>query len=402
MKYQGINLENVKNNNRSAILSILNNSGAMSRKDIAARAGLTPASVTLICAELLEEGVIYELGELVEEKRAGRKKILVDINPSYRHFLCICIESDETCISVTDCKGNVKCQRNLATDKRLKPEIFLLKVAQEGKEIMKESGAASEGFMGAAVSLPGMVDRQKGISVNTFSIWTEQVPVKEILEKELSLEVVVENNLKASAESELLFGSGKDNDGFLILKWGPGVGSAIIIDHRIYQGANGLAGEIGHVSLGKGGKVCNCGRRGCLETEVSTHAIMADILFACEDEKKAEKMPVLKKMLDDGYIMTYRNVHEWAAIGDPGVKKILEDKIDKLAFSMRNYISVMNPEKVILTGYLFDVPGVFEKFTEIYKEYDGLVPEGFFARSGASFGASHIEPLATALNEWLF
>lgn len=402
MKYQGINLENVKNNNRSAILSILNNSGAMSRKDIAAKAGLTPASVTLICAELLEEGAIYELGELVEEKRAGRKKILVDINPSFRHILCICIESDETFISVTDCKGDVKCSRNLATDKRMSPEDFLLKLSLEGKELMEKSGVAPDKFLGAAVSLPGMVDREKGVSVNTLSIWTESVPVKEILEKELSLSIVVENNLKASAESELLFGSGKDSDELLILKWGPGVGSSIVIGHRIYQGADGLAGEIGHVSLGKGGKLCNCGRRGCLETEVSTHAIMADILFACEDEKKAEKMPTLKKMLDDGYVMTYRNVREWAAIEDAGVRKILEEKIDKLAFSMRNYISVINPKKVILTGYLFDVPGIFEKFTEIYKSYDSLVPEELFSRSEVSFGTSHIEPLATALNEWLF
>ena len=131
MKYQGINLENVKSNNRSALLHILNNSGAMSRKDIAGKTGLTAASVTLICTELIDEGIIIELGEAVEEKRAGRKKILVDINPAYKYILCISIEADETYIAVTNCKGVVQEKEVLPTDKKTKAEKFLDKVAVE-------------------------------------------------------------------------------------------------------------------------------------------------------------------------------------------------------------------------------------------------------------------------------
>ena len=80
MSYTGINLENVKRNNRSAILKLLNDQGAMSRKDIAAALGLTPATVTVICSELIASQVLCELGEAQEDRRAGRKKILVGIN----------------------------------------------------------------------------------------------------------------------------------------------------------------------------------------------------------------------------------------------------------------------------------------------------------------------------------
>ena len=75
MGYTGINLGNVKISNRSAILKLLNDYGAMSRKDIAIELGLTPATVTLICTELLSAGVLCEKGEVEEEKRAGRRKI---------------------------------------------------------------------------------------------------------------------------------------------------------------------------------------------------------------------------------------------------------------------------------------------------------------------------------------
>ena len=81
-----MNLENVKFNNQSAVLRLLNDRGAMSRKDIAEEVGLTAASVTSICTELLEKNIITELGEVAEEKRAGRKKILVDLNSHYKNL----------------------------------------------------------------------------------------------------------------------------------------------------------------------------------------------------------------------------------------------------------------------------------------------------------------------------
>ena len=89
MGYTGINLENVKMSNRSAILKLLNDHGAMSRKNIALELGLTPATVTLICTELIAAGLLCEKGEVEEKKRAGRKKVLIDINYQYRNVLSV-------------------------------------------------------------------------------------------------------------------------------------------------------------------------------------------------------------------------------------------------------------------------------------------------------------------------
>ncbi|SDB53545.1 Sugar kinase of the NBD/HSP70 family, may contain an N-terminal HTH domain [Pseudobutyrivibrio sp. YE44] len=400
MKYQGINLENVKNNNRSAILHILNNEGAMSRKDIAKKAGLTAASVTLICNELIDEGIINELGEAVEEKRAGRKKILVDINPLYKYILCICIETDETYISITNLKGLVLDSITILTEKKGKPEIFLEKIAVESAKIMWGKGISKNDVLGAAVSVPGLVDREKGISVNSFSIWTKPVPVGKILSEKLGIRVVVENNLKTSAENEILFGDGKEDANFIILKWGPGVGSAIITDHCIYGGANGMSAEIGHVSVNKDGKPCNCGMKGCLETEISTHAIMDDI--QAEYEKAPKKMPGLEQWFNEGNEMTYKNVDEWAEISDEKILDIFDSKIEMLAFSMRNYRTLLDPGKVILMGYMFDVEGIYKRFIQKYKEYDSSLKEGVFIKSENSIRENHIEPLATALNEWFY
>ena len=78
MAYSGLNLGNVKNQNRSSILKLLNDHGPMPRKDLSARLGLTPASLTTLCGELLAQNILFELGEVQQEdKRAGRRKILL-------------------------------------------------------------------------------------------------------------------------------------------------------------------------------------------------------------------------------------------------------------------------------------------------------------------------------------
>ena len=89
----GINLENVKIRNKSTVLKLLNRKGAMSRKDIAKEVGLTPATVTVLCTEMIEEGILQEKGEMQEDRRAGRRKILVDIAYGCKCVVAVSIES---------------------------------------------------------------------------------------------------------------------------------------------------------------------------------------------------------------------------------------------------------------------------------------------------------------------
>ncbi len=400
MKYSGMNFENVKNNNRSAILHVLNSEGPLSRKDIAKKTGLTAASVTQICTEFMEEGVLVELGEAVEEKRAGRKKILVDICGTYKYLLCISIESDVTYISVTDCKGNILENREIPTDKEEKEEAFLEKVASVSTELLWKQNIAKKDILGAAVSVPGIVDREKGVSLNTISIWKHPVAVAEILENKLEIPVVVENNLKTSAESEILFGKGKTDGNLILVKWGPGVGSSMIIDRKIYHGENDMAAELGHVTLGKNGKVCNCGRKGCLETEISTHAFIEDIQRIYQ-EGKTEDMPQLTAWLKDN-TMTYRNASQWMALKDTAIQDLIEDKLDKLAFCLRNYMALFDAKYIILTGYIFEQEGMVDRFIQAYRGYDEQISEELFQISDFPERVHHIEPLAVALNEWFY
>ena len=398
-KFEGINQENVKQSNRSAILKLLCSEGAMSRKDIAQIIGLTPAAVTLICSELMEEGVLVEKGEAEQEKRAGRRKILVDINYRFKKVLCIRIEVGETYLTLTDLAGNKLSEKSILTDRAARPEAFLENVATSSKNMMWEAGVAKEDILAGGVSVTGIVDRKKGISKNSFQIWDEPVDVKSILEEKLGVDIVVENNVKACAYSELIYGDSRSKNNLMFVKWGPGVGSAITIDHHVYQGRDFRGAEIGHYIVEKNGIPCRCGKRGCLETVISSHAFVDEI----KRNLNPKDMPRLVRWLeDDSHELKVSSIPEWSLLGDEGVRRIMEEKIDRLARTVENIISVLNPDNIIVYGTVFEVPGIFERFIQCCQAYDPELPEGYIKLSGLGNRITYIGPLAVAMDEYFF
>ncbi|MBC8490521.1 MAG: MarR family transcriptional regulator, partial [Bacteroidetes bacterium] len=121
MSRNGLNMEYVKSKNRSKFLRLLNNNEVMSRMDVASTLSLTRATVTNICSNMIEKGIIIEKGEMKEKKRAGRKKILIEINYKYKHVLGINIEPDFTYISISDLKGEIVICKKIKTISGGKP-----------------------------------------------------------------------------------------------------------------------------------------------------------------------------------------------------------------------------------------------------------------------------------------
>lgn len=397
--YTGINLGNVKNSNRSAILKLLNDRGAMSRKDIATALGLTPATVTLICADLLSAGILCEKGELEEEKRAGRKKVLIDINYQYRYVLSISIEASDTCVAVCDLGGRCLGMRRLPTDEGREPEQFLEWVASEGKALMWEHGIAKEQVLGVGVSVPGLVESGEGVSLHALRIWNGPVAVGECLRRCLDYPVVVENNIKAFAEAEQIFGCGREQEEILVVKWGPGVGAAVINHNQLTDSCKARLAEIGHCVVEDQGKLCRCGRHGCLETRVAIHPIAERVQEAFFEEK----MPELARLVDgDPGRIQARNIREWAKAKDEALWEILNQVIGELARVAVNAITILAPRKVILYGEVFELSQVREQFLKRCEEYDPSYGNGFIAESDLSDRIEYIGPLAVAVNELFF
>ena len=168
--------------------------------------------------ELLAQNILFELGEVQQEdKRAGRRKILLGINYAYRHVLSISIEAPATSVTLCDLRGEHGITRRIPTDTSVEPEVFLKRVANVGKALLWENSIGREELLGAGVSVPGPVDREKGVSTHAYRVWDQPVQVTAPLAEALECTVLLENNVKAFAQAELTYGLGRTEENLLLL-----------------------------------------------------------------------------------------------------------------------------------------------------------------------------------------
>ena len=176
---------------------------------------------------------------------------------------------------------------------------------------------------------------------------SRQVAVCRILGEALGLPVCIENNVSAFAVAELLYGAGRRDENLLLIKWGPGVGSAILTDGRLYEGRHGKAAELGHFIVERGGPLCRCGRRGCLETKVSWQALCRTAPF-----------------LPERFGEAYRRAKAQGTAGT------FDDAIDLFARTIVNSATILAPNRVILFGPMFRDALIRQKLTQACCAYD--------------------------------
>ncbi len=396
----GINLVDVRTNNKLTILRLLNANGAMSRKDIAAILKLTPAAVTILCNEIIREGMIVEKGEAEEEKRAGRKKMLIDINFRYKYIIGINIEPDYTYLNIADLKGDSILVRKIQTDSLIAPTAYIQYLIHECIKMLWEANLKKEDILGVGVGIIGAVDVANGVSKSAYAVWKEEVPIKDIIETELSLPVLVDNNVRASVLGEILYGKSRDIDNMLFVKWGPGVGSAVVINREIYVGENFKSSSLGHFIVDRNGRLCRCGKRGCIETIACKEAVYAKIREIAEKEQSGELLRRLSGNLEK---LDVENIFEYADVQDAAIRDYMDSIIDTLAISLGNAVTILSPQKVLLFGKAFENPSLFRRFVESYKAIHlESYREGMFTTSSIMQKVNYIGPVAIVADKMFF
>lgn len=372
-------METVRKSNRSILLKFINDNGPVSRKDLADVTGLTPAAVTQICNDLLAERILLETGRNAKSHGAGRKKILLDINYDVYYVFAITIEPEQSVIAVSNLRGEKVAIKKVKTDASVKAEDFLQYLAACCRGLVEEKPQISEKTVAAGVGITGLVDSENGSSTKAYGIWDYEVDVRRILSEELQMPVYVENNVNAFAMAELFYGAGKEHDNLMVIKWGPGVGCAMIIDQSVYRGRHRKAAELGHFILDKDGERCHCGRRGCLETKISYQALNKIQPFA--EEKFGE---IYEKAEREG-----------TAAG-------FDEANDLFARSIVNSATIMAPNRIILSGSLFRSEIIRKKLIAACGEYDSAWGEGRVIYTGLSDKEEYIGPVALCVKNLLF
>lgn len=398
MKQTGINMETVKKQNRASIFNFMNERGPISKKDIAAELGLTAPAVTQICARFIEAGILLEKGTLTEGVRAGRKKVLIDINYDYAYVFGINIEREKTIIALTNLRGEIKIIREMPTNRRQEPELFLQQVALQCKEIQEEVSILDDQMAGAGVGISGVIEQDAVSRSMCCGIWKEKVAVGKLMESFLNMPVKLENNITAFALAECMYGAAKKCGTMLFLRWDSRLESVVIVNRNSVKNRAGVLAGVEHMVVDKFGEECCCGRKGCLETKVSFAAISQEI----EQHFSYEATPKLYELVGgDLRNLTFELFVTNQMDMDEIIIKLFWNKIDLLAQTLVNAIGLLAPDGVVLCGSLFANPDNRRKLTQACILYDAKFQESQLIYTKLEDKQSYIGPVALSVNAYL-
>ncbi len=206
-------------------------------------------------------------------------------------------------------------------------------------------------IVAVGVGAAGQIDRKAGVVVDAPNLGVKDMPLREILSKQFGKPVAVGNDVEVAALGEYLYGSGQGYSTFVCIFVGTGIGSGIVQNGRMYTGLTGTAGEVGHMTIQAGGRLCGCGSRGCLEAYASrtaiTKAIMAEIHHGRNSVLSSEAELQLKEgetIIRSGLLAIALNR------GDELATEIVTEAADYLGYGVASVMNFYNPECIILGG----------------------------------------------------
>jgi predicted NBD/HSP70 family sugar kinase len=263
--------EDARRHHRSLLLQSLFRSGPASRADLARTTGLTRVTVSDLIGQLLDEGLVAELGAR-QGTRVGKPATLVGFAPEAAQMVCLDLSRDGWMIgAVVDAAGQVAVRRSVEVKERKGAQAVTL-VARLARELI----ALVDGpVLGVGVGSPGVVDAE-GTVLEAANLAWHGTPLARALSDRLGVPVHVANDANTAALGEHTFGHA-DGGGLMLLRVGKGVGAGLILDGSLLRGHGSAAGELGHVVIDQDGELCACGQRGCLETLLSVPHLRARV-----------------------------------------------------------------------------------------------------------------------------
>jgi predicted NBD/HSP70 family sugar kinase len=292
-------MSDVRRSNLALVLGTVAQSPAgfhLTRAQIAAATGLTKASVSSIVLDLLEAGILHEIG-LNPQGERGRPGVGLELNPA-RGVMGMEINVDYIAAGATSLSGTVVVQEIRERDNRdTASGPVMAALASLAAEVRAAAAAKGMEVLGGGLAVPGLVDAGSATVITAPNLgWVDvKLDVAQLLPG-LPLGVTLFNEANAAALAELAHGPHRKQD-FLFISGEVGVGGGLVIRSELFTGPEGHAGEVGHIVVDPEGRPCSCGGTGCLETIAGQDAIFAAAGIEGKRQARSESMSALVEAL---------------------------------------------------------------------------------------------------------
>jgi glucokinase-like ROK family protein len=352
-----------------SIFKIIRDRGPLFPSEIVRRTGLAKSTVSVYVDRLISVGLIRE-----ESSPEGKRRKL-KVAESAGYVIGVDLGQTHLNVGLCDLEGNVLDSVAASVELlRETPEAILSRVVRAARELSSHNSLQPSSLFGIGFGLPGPVDYAHGVPVSppVMPGW-DRFPVASVLAREFTCPVFVDNDVNVLALAERDKGAASDELDFLYIKVGSGIGAGLVVDGRIYRGAKGAAGDIGHISVGDDDTLCHCGNRGCLEAIAGGRALA----LRSDAAARSGTSRFLAERLAEGIAASPELVAKGAAMGDEECLRLIISSGKCLGDVLAKLVNFFNPSLIVVGGGL----------SSLGERYIASIRESVYRRS---------TPLATA------
>ncbi len=326
------------------IIAYMAVNGESTLADLARELNISIPTVTKLVDELVQDEIIADRGKI--ETSGGRRPNIFGLKNSAVYFAGFEVNRDEIVCVVTDLQNNV-IKSHIYSDFELEEnDECLEEMCGRIEQFLAESGIDRSKLLGAGICIAGRVNPNTGRSYKYFT--NNPLSLSQIVEKRIGHRVLIENDTRGRCYGEYVKGCSAEEKNVIYLNLSRGVAIGIVIDGKLYYGRSGFAGEFGHIPFFDNEIICGCGKKGCLETEISGIAIERKMLSQIAQGRTTI---LLDKFRERGRIHINEIIE--AAKNDDNLSiELIEEAAEKIGKSIAFLINIFNPESVIIGGNL--------------------------------------------------
>ncbi|MCD8742208.1 ROK family protein [Mucilaginibacter roseus] len=286
---------------------------------------------------LIKAGVIEKKG--YADSNGGRKPLKYSLVPDT--FFIVSVAMSQYDIEYAVLNLNNRFVKDIVKEKIVIYDMQADELVARIDQYIKGAGISVDSILSVGVTMPGFIATERGINLSYLHVDTNTT-LAEKLQQGLGLPVFIENDSTAIALGEQKFGAAVDQNDAMILNLGWGIGLGMILDNKVFRGHSGLAGEFSHISLVNNGKICKCGKRGCLETDSSLIAITENAVLEMQNGQKSS--------LKNYDVVDANAIINEAIKGDMLSVKLISEAAYNIGRGLAMLIHIMNPSTIVLSG----------------------------------------------------
>jgi glucokinase-like ROK family protein len=328
------------------VLDQVRDGRARTRPEIMSRTGLSRAVVAQRVAELVARGLLEE-AEL-GPSTGGRAPRILRFRADSGFVLAADLGATHVAVAAADLSGRLLAHSEERSDIAAGPEVVLRRVQELFDELLAENDSLPGRLWGIGIGVPGPVEFSSGkpVAPPIMPGW-DGYPVREALAGRYDVPVWVDNDVNVMALGEVQAGIARDHELVVFLKIGTGIGAGIVERGRILRGAQGSAGDVGHIQVTDDiGVVCRCGKIGCLEALAGGGAIARRATAAAHEGRSRP----LADLLARNELLTASDVAYAASHGDPVATELFNEAGRLVGAMLASVVNLLNPSLIVIGG----------------------------------------------------